>query len=170
MLITNVATLDADEEKGYDEKVTLEGYVFNYKRELLPVNFRVKDPAAINFFTKLDISKKNPLFTQVWGDMLSQTVTRKTVTEAAFGADLVEESESSFREYVVVNKSKDDYLYDDDSTITVEELKAGLADREQMLAEKKQRDAEYRKSKSAKPAASFAKDDDDDKEDNKYDF
>ena len=58
MLITNVATLDADEEKGYEEKVTLEGYVFNYRKELLPVNFRVKDPAAIKFFTKLDISKK----------------------------------------------------------------------------------------------------------------
>ena len=85
--------------------------------------------------------------------MLSQTVTRKTITESAFGADLVEESESSFREYVVVNKSKDDYLYDDESTITVEELKAGLADREQSLAEKKKRSEEYKASRQTKPAA-----------------
>jgi len=150
MLITKVTELEANEEKGYEEKVTIDGYIFNYRNDILPVSFRVKNAAAIKYFNSLDISPKNPMFTQVWGNIESQVVVKKTVTESAFGDDLVEERESSYKEYVLKSKSKEDYLFNDETTITDDELKAALSAREQMLAEVKQRNEEYKKTKKHK--------------------
>lgn len=162
MLITKVTELEANEEKGYEEKVTVDGYIFNYRNDILPVSFRVRDPKAIKYFNGLDISPKNPIFTQVWGNIESQVVVKKTVTESAFGDDLVEERESSYKEYVLKSKSKEDYLFNDETTITVDELKAALSAREQMLAEIKQRNEEYKKTKNTKPSldSTFNLDDD----------
>lgn len=171
MLITKVTELEANEEKGYEEKVTVDGYVFNYKNDILPVSFRVRDPKAIKYFNSLDISPKNPIFTQVWGNIESQVVIKKTVTESAFGDDLVEERESSYKEYVLKSKSKEDYLFNDETTITVDELKAALSAREQMLAEVKQRNEEYKKTKNTKPSLDSTFNlDDDSSSDEEYTF
>lgn len=171
MLITKVTELEANEEKGYEEKVTIDGYIFNYRNDILPVSFRVKNAAAIKYFNSLDISPKNPIFTQVWGNIESQVVVKKTVTESAFGDDLVEERESSYKEYVLKSKSKEDYLFNDETTITVDELKAALSAREQMLAEIKQRNEEYKKTKNTKPSLDSTFNlDDDSSSDEEYTF
>jgi len=171
MLITKVTELEANEEKGYEEKVTIDGYIFNYRNDILPVSFRVKNAAAIKYFNSLDISPKNPMFTQVWGNIESQVVVKKTVTESAFGDDLVEERESSYKEYVLKSKSKEDYLFNDETTITDDELKAALSAREQMLAEIKQRNEEYKKTKNTKPSLDSTFNlDDDSSSDEEYTF
>jgi hypothetical protein len=77
---------------------------------------------------------------------------RKITEESAFGEPSVREVTSSSKDYVVNWAQKEVYEWDDESTITVNEFKKCISDREIYLAEKKKRDDEYRASKSA-PAA-----------------
>jgi hypothetical protein len=72
----------------------------------------------------------------------------KTVTESAFGEPLVTETPRTNRDFVITGAAGDVYLWDDDSTITAQEWKTALADREVALAAIKQRQDEYNASRA----------------------
>ena len=148
IVITGVRHVDGDAEKGTDEKVILKGAIFDFRNSLLPVEFSVTNPAAMNYFEGLDASNKNPVFTRIRGRQISETITRQITEEGAFGEPSVREVKSSRKDFVVTWAKAEPYDWDDDSTITVAEFKKAIADREMTLAALKQRNDEYKASRN----------------------
>lgn len=154
MLITNVNIKEADEEKGLPEKGIVKGAIFNFRNALLPVEFSVIDPKAIAYFESLEASSSNPIFTKVWGKQVSETIVRKIVEESAFGEDSVREVKSSRKDFVLTGAMKQPYDWDTEETMTAQELKEAIANREIVLADiKKRRD----NNKAAKNTGAAAK-------------
>ena len=79
IIITNVMHKEADEEKNIAEKAIVKGAIFNFRNELLPVEFSVIHPGAIAYFEDLGASASNPVFTRVKGRQVSESIIR-TVT------------------------------------------------------------------------------------------
>ena len=122
--------------------------IFNFKNALLPVEFSVLKPGAINYFISLDASPSNPVFTRVQGQQLSQTVVKVTTEESAFGDAIVKESKSSYRDFVIDWAQADTYDWDSEDTILASELSELMANREVYKAEIKKRQDEYQASKN----------------------
>lgn len=161
MMITKTTRLEADDERKTPEKLVLKGYIFDFRKSILPVEFSVLDPAAMNYFEGLDISGKNPVFTRVKGEIVSQTVTREIREESAFGDADVRTVRSSQRDYVVTWAAKEPYVWDDEDYLLASEVQKALADREVALADMKKRNDEWRAQRDnaiAAPAAPVKKD------------
>lgn len=153
MLITGVREVEADEEKNLPAKVIVRGAIFDFRNSLLPVEFSAVNPGAMDYFLGLEASNANPTFTCVWGKQVSETVVRKIVTESAFGDDEVREVRNSRKDFVITGANKEPYVWDDESTLTAQEVAEAVAARETYLATIKQRQDEYKASKNAAPAA-----------------
>lgn len=149
MLITNVISKEEDVEKNLPAKVTIKGAVFNFRNELLPVEFSVINPQGMAYFEGLEVSSSTPIFTQVWGVQVSETVVKTTVTESAFGEADVRETKSSRKDYVVTGARPEPYDWDSDESMTVAELKELMAKRETYKASIKTRNEEWKAKKAA---------------------
>ena len=154
IVLTKVRRLDADEERNLPEKMILEGAIFNFRGDLLPVNYSVENPLAMDYFDSLDISPTSPVFTCVWGRQVSTTTVRKIIEESAFGEPNVREVQSSRKDFVVTGAATAPYAWDDPSTITVQEIKEAQANREVALATMKKNQEEYRAKRNAATAPS----------------
>ncbi len=148
MVITNAREIEADEEKDRPRQVKVKGYTFDFRNALIPVEFTAVSEGAMDYFLGLDATERTPCFTQVWGRQLSQTTITRTVTESAFGEPMVTETPRTNRDFIITGALSDPYIWDDETTITVQEYKQGLADRELALANIKQRQDEYNASKA----------------------
>lgn len=148
MIITGAVRAEADEEHNRPEKVTVKGYIFDFRKALLPVEFTALNPGAMDYFEGLDASPKTPCFTKVWGRQVSKVVTIRRVIESAFGEPSVEESASTQRDFVITGGATEPYVWDDESTITVQEYTTAQQDREVALAAIKQRQDEYNASRA----------------------
>ena len=158
MLINNVTRTEADDEKNIPEKVIVKGAIFDYRKNLLPVEFSATNPNAMNYFEGLGATQKEPVFTCVWGRQVSETIVRHIVTESAFGEDEVREVKNSRRDFVITGAAKEPYVWDDESSITAAELNEAIQKREVDLAAMKKRQDEYKASKNKiTPAAAPAK-------------
>ena len=155
MLITNVRRIEADEEKNLPEKVVVKGAIFDFRKTLMPVEFTALNPNAMNYFESLEASNKNPTFTKVWGRQVSETVVKTITEESAFGDASVREVKSSRKDWVITGAKAEPYLWDDDSTLTANEVNEAGKARELALAAMRQRQEEYKASKgnAIKPAA-----------------
>lgn len=157
MLITSVTHQDADEEKGTPEKANIRGCIFNFRKDLLPVDFVVTNGAGIDYFMNLGASPANPVFTWVKGRQISTTVKREITEESAFGEAEVRTITSSRKEWVVTGANPTPYDWDTEETLTAAELKEMMANREVYLASIKQRQDEYKASqKTAAPTTPAA--------------
>lgn len=143
MLITNVIRVEADEERELPEKVTVKGCVFNFRNDILPVEFTVLNERAMDYFENLGATPKTPVFTRVQGIQVSQTVVRQIEEEGAWGEVSVREVRSSNRDFVINWAQAEPYVWDDESTITAAELSEKMAKRELDLAEIKKRREEW---------------------------
>ena len=119
------------------------------------MEFNVYKPGAIDYFENAEISERNPLFTEIRGNQITQTVVTQITEASAFGDAYVREVNNSRKEFIVSWALPEPYLWDDESTMTVAQLKEGLATRELALANMRQRNADYQASKAA-PAAKSA--------------
>lgn len=149
IVITSVKRIEADEEKkikeDYDE---IRGVVFNFKGDIIPVDFRIRNAEGMAYFEGLEASPANPIFTKVWGKIVSET-TRVTFEEkTAFGEPSVRTVERTTKEYLVTGASADIGEFDTEETITREELNKARQDREVHLAEVKKNQEDYAASKS----------------------
>ena len=153
IVITNVRHIDADDEKNTPEKAIVKGAIFNFRKELLPVEFSVINPRAIAYFEDLGATGNNPVFTRIKGSQISESITRTVTEESAFGEPSVREYTSTRKDFVITWAAKEEYIWDDESTILASELKEAMAAREIALAEMKKRSEEY-KAAQGKPAAS----------------
>lgn len=155
IIITNVRHIDADEEKNISEKAIIKGAIFDFRKSLLPVEFSATDPRAISYFEALEASAKNPVFTRLKGQQISETVVRKIEEQSAFGAPSVREVKNTRKDFVINWAKEEPYTWDDDSTILATELVEAMANRETYLATVKKRNDEYKASKgnAIKPVA-----------------
>ena len=149
MIINNVARVEADDEKNIPEKAIIKGAIFNFRKDLMPVEFSATNPNAINYFEGLGATQAEPVFTCVWGRQVSETVVRTITTESAFGEDEVREIKNTRKDFVITGAAKDTYVWDDESTITVAELNEAIQKREVDLAAMKKRQDEYKASRNA---------------------
>ena len=153
MLITGVKEVEADEEKKLPAKAIVRGAIFDFRGALMPVEFSAINPNAIKYFVGLGASNATPTFTCVWGRQVSETIVREIRTESAFGEDEVREVKNTRKDFVITGASKEPYAWDDESTLTANEVAEAVANRETYLATIKQRQDEYKASKNAATAA-----------------
>lgn len=157
MVITGCTRHEADEDKGIPEKVIVKGAIFNFRKELLPVEFSTTSPGAMNYFEGLGASSSEPVFTKVWGRQISETIVRKVTEESAFGEAFVRETTSTRKDFLITGSAKETYAWDDESTITAADFKKAIQDRELYLAGLKQRNEEYQAQRAAANATSAPK-------------
>ena len=150
MIVTGFRRHEADEERGTTEYGTIKGLIFDFRQAILPVEFTITNPDGMNYFESLEVSEKNPVFTQVFGNQISTTVRRETVTTSAFGGDRVEVTESSRKEFRVTGAKSVPYEWDDPSSITAAELSEKMAERNVAVATIKQRQDEWRAQQAQK--------------------
>ena len=153
MLITGVKEVEADEEKKLPAKAIVRGAIFDFRGSLMPVEFSAVNPNAIKYFVGLGASNASPTFTCVWVRQVSETIVREIRTESAFGEDEVREVKNTRKDFVITGASKEPYIWDEETTLTANEVAEAVANRETYLATIKQRQDEYKASKNAAPAA-----------------
>ena len=158
MVITQVTHIDADHERKTPEKAIIKGVVFNFRNEILPVEFTATNAGAMAYFEDLGATASNPVFTKVWGRQVSEVIKREIREESAFGEDSVREVQSTRKDFVITGAAKEPYEWDSEDTILASELTTAIANRETYLATMKQRRDEYKASKGqATPAAVSSK-------------
>lgn len=157
ILITSCIRKEADEEKDIPEKVLVKGAIFDFRGALLPIELVTYNEGAMNYFEGLGASNQEPVFTKVWGSQLSTTVVRKIEEPSAFGDSYVREVRSSRREFVITGANRDPYIWDDESSMTANELKKTMSDRETYLATLKQNAIDYQNNKNTTTAIPAAK-------------
>ena len=151
IIINNVAHVEGDEEKGTADKATVKGVIFNFRNELMPVEFSVTNPKAMAYFEDLGATNSNPIFTKIKGRQISESIGRRVEEESAFGAPSIREYKSTKKDFVITWAMAEPYTWDDETTITAQELVEGLANREMALAEMKRRNEEYKASQGKAP-------------------
>ena len=150
IVITNVNRVEADEEKGIEKDyVVVRGAIFNFRNELLPVEYIVKNDAGMNYFENLEASPSNPIYTKVWGKIISETSVTTKTEESAWGDAAVKTYEKKTKEWVVTGTAKVPYDFGDPEVMTTEELTKAMQDREVYLAEVKKKSDEYKAQKAA---------------------
>lgn len=148
-VITKVREVEADPERKLAAKVIISGYVFDFRNALLPVDFVAYKQSAQDYFLGLEASEKNPTFIKLKGSQISQTVVRTVTEESAFGDEPdIKEFKNTVREFVVT-RATPPYEWDSEDTITVQEMKEALANREITKAEIKKRQDDYQASRAA---------------------
>ena len=155
LLITNVTRVEADEEKGTPEYAKVRAAAFNFRNQILPMDFIIKNPKGIDYVEDLDVSGSNPVFAKVWGKINHTTTRVNKVEESAFGEASVTSYERKIKEWVITGISPTPYDFGDEAVLTAEEVQKALQDREVLLADVKKRSDEYRASKTT-PAAPAA--------------
>lgn len=152
MFITNTRIVEADPDRELPEKLVLKGAIFDFRNNLLPVEFSVVNEKAIAYFDSLNISQKNPTFTKVQGRQISTTVKRTIVEEGAFG-DSVREVTSSRKDSIITWTAREPYIFDDEETLLASELKEAMARRETDLAALKTNAEAYRNTSVPTPTS-----------------
>ena len=157
IIITGVTTKEGDPDAGIVDKTIVKGAIFDFRKSLLPIELSAIDPGAMAYFEGLDASPKNPVFTRVKGNQISETIVKTIEEESAFGAPSVREVKNTRKDFVITWAQMNPYEWDDESSITAAELKEAMTARETYLATVKQRNDEYKASKgnaiaAAKPA------------------
>lgn len=157
MLITTITGVEADEEKNITEPyVSVRGFIFNFRNDILPVEFIVRNEAGMKYFMNLEVTQAEPVYTKVWGKINCTTTMVEKTEESAFGEAAVKTYEKKSKEWTITGTAKIPYDFDDDNILTREEVTKACQDREVMLAEKKKQRDEWQASKVASQANAFA--------------
>ena len=162
-VITGVTLVEADPDKNISEDYArINCAIFNFRNDILPFSLVARSQGAIDYFMGLEASPSEPVYTQVWGEIVSTTVRVEKKIESAFGEPTVDVSERSQREWVVTGAKPETYIFGEADTITTEELSKAIANRNVYLEEVKTRAKEYYESKgnavaTAKPTGTTPK-------------
>ena len=157
MIITAVSKTEADEEKNIAAPfVTIRGAIFNFRNDLLPIEFVVRSEAGMKHFENCEASNSNPVFTKVWGKINCVTSVTTRTEESAFGEAAVKTYERKTKEWVVTGTARFPYDFGDESVLTADELTKAMQNRQVYLADKKKADEDYRASKATQNATPAA--------------
>lgn len=122
------------------------GYAFNYRNNILPVDFTVCKE-GVPFFERLGIDQENPYFGNVWGTIKSNVIEYQydaDDSDVGFGELVVRPTTRTFRSWEITGAKQPQEI--DDTTITLDELKEKLGEREVILAGIKERQDKWRAS------------------------
>ena len=147
MVITSVTRVEAEDENTEDF-VRIKGGIFNFRKALLPVELICRDEQGMGYFESIDASPAEPVFTEVRGNVVSNTIKREIEEESAFGSASVKTVTRTVREWQVTWARPTEYVFGEEDTITAEELKQAMQDRQVYLAEVKKRADDYKASKA----------------------
>lgn len=150
MLIAETTLREVEDGEDY---MNVRGYVFNFRGDVLPVTYTIKNPDGIKYFENCEISNANPLLTRVWGNIISTTIETKNEIESAFGGPQVNITTRTLRSWQIEGCAAEPYEYNDESTITVDEFKQKLVEREEYVAAEKKRAEDYQASRNASASA-----------------
>lgn len=156
MVITNVRTVEGDEERQIPTKAIVKGAIFDFKKSLLPVEFSAIDPRAIDYFEGLEASAKNPVFTRLKGKQVSEEIVKRIEEESAFGAPSIKEVKRTYKDYVITWAQTNTYEWDSEDGILASELAEAMNNREIYLATLQQNREEWKKAKAAPVAPATA--------------
>ena len=152
MIVTGVRRIEADPTRGREEKVEIKGYVFDFRNALLPVTYYAYG-GGMDHFEALEASVNNPVFLCVNGHQVSKTVTTVRESEnSGWGETFAQEVTSTQREFVVTGADSP-YEWDTEESITAQEYKEALQNREMAIAEIKSRQEEYEASRTQTQAS-----------------
>lgn len=155
MLITGVSRVEANPEKNIDnDYVVVKGAIFNFRNDLLPTEFFVKNEDGMKHFEDLGVTGAEPVYTKVWGRINCGTIANEVKEESAFGESSVRTYERKIREWIITGTAKVPYEFGDEKVLTADEVTTAIQNREVMLAETKKRSEEYRANKGSETTAS----------------
>ena len=155
-VITGVTLVEANPEIGATEDyVKINCAIFNFRNDILPFSLVARSQGAIDYFMGLDASANNPIYTQVWGEIVSTTVKVEKTVESAFGEPTVDVTEKRQREWVVTGAKPEIYPFGEADYMTVDELTKAIANRNVYLEEVKTRAKEYQASRGAAAVSAF---------------
>ena len=151
IVITSVTRVEANPENGIAEDfLRIKGGIFDFRKSLLPVEFVChKESGGMDYFESLDASPSNPIFTEVKGQIVSNTITREIEEESAFGAASVRTVTRTVKEWQITWARPVEYDFGAEDTLTEEELKKAMQDREVYLATVKKNHDDYIASRTA---------------------
>lgn len=130
-------------------RAVVNGLIFNYRNNALPLRFIVENKKGVDFFSNL-----NPnTFTRVWGVQVNNTVTNEKSEESAFGDSKVVKSSYTRKELVITGAQTIPY---EDDQLTAAELAAAVQARNVVVAEKTQASVKttVNKNTTSKPVTS----------------
>lgn len=150
MLITNIAHIEANPDRNIEKDyVVVRGAIFNFRGDILPMEFSVRTEDGMKYFESLDVTEAQPLFTQVWGHVRNFTQEYTYTQASAFGENAVRTSKRTTKEYLITGASPVPYDFGDEKILTAEDVTKANQNRQVYLANvKKQRD-EYMAQKAA---------------------
>lgn len=148
IVITSATRVEADPESGTEEFVRVKGGIFNFRKDLLPIEFICRNEGGMDYFESLDASPSNPVFTEVRGNIVSLSVKKDIEEESAFGTASVKTVTRTTREWQITWARPVEYDFGEADTLTAEELKEMIQNREVYLAEIKKRHDDYIASKN----------------------
>ena len=157
MVITGCNIIEADPERNIDEDyMQIRGAIFNFRNEVLPMDFVLRNKDGFKHFEDMEASPSNPTFTKVWGRINCLTKTTTVEEETAFGEAAVRTYERKVKEWEITGTPKViPYEFGSEEDLTVEELTKAMQDREIKLAEIKKRNDEYKAQKAAESGPSI---------------
>ena len=91
IIINNVTHVEGDEDKGTTDKAVVKGVIFNFRNDVMPVEFSAINPKAMDYFEGLGASNSNPSFTRIKGRQISESIVRRVEEESAFGEPSIKE-------------------------------------------------------------------------------
>lgn len=153
MVITSVQRVEADGESVEKDFLRIRGAVFNFRNDLLPVEFTCRNEKAFGYFEGLDVSGANPVFTEVRGNIVNNVIKQTIEEESAFGTASVKTVTRNVKEWVITWARPTEYDFGAEDVLTAEELKKAMQDREVYLADIKKRAEEFRAAQTAAPKA-----------------
>lgn len=142
MVITSTTRVEATDTNPTDF-VRVKGGIFNFRKALLPIEIVCRSEQGMSYFESLDASPNEPVFTEVRGNVVSNTVHREIEEESAFGAASVRTVSRTVREWQINWARPTEYTFGEEDTITAEELKKAMQDRQVYLADIKKRHDDY---------------------------
>lgn len=157
MLITSVTEVEVNEERDIKEPfVSVKGFVFNFRNDILPVEFIVRNAAGMKYFMNLDVTQAEPVYTKVWGRINCTTAIVEKTEESAFGEAAVKTYEKKTKEWTITGTAKIPYDFDDENILTRDEVTKACQNREIMLAEKKKQRDEWQAAQTTAQTNAFA--------------
>jgi len=150
MVITSVNRIEADPEKNIEEDfVSVRGAIFNFRNDLLPIDFVVRHKDGMKYFEGLGATNAEPIYTKIWGKIECRTIVNEVSEESAFGESSVRTYERKTKEWVITGTAKMPYDFGDEKVLTAADLQTASQNRNVMLADIKKRNEEYRASKAS---------------------
>lgn len=154
MVITSITSVESENDD--EDFIRVKGCVFNFRKALLPVEIVCRDAAGMLYFESLDASPAEPVFTEVRGNVVSNTIKREIEEESAFGSASVRTVTRTVREWQINWARPTEYTFGEEDTITADELRKAIQDRQVYLAEVKKRAEDYKASRATQAAPKAA--------------